>query len=833
MTIGIAPAHYLSPLLAPRSVAVIGASSRPDSLGRVVYENLLGGAFEGELYAVNPNHATVLNRPAFPALAAIGKRIDLAVICAPPRTIPAILDESRGSLRAATILSSVPTASAEAERRWLQQISRRARLAGVRVLGPQTFGVIRTSVGLNATYGSVAALPGRLTLISQSGAIAMALLDFARTSGIGFASVVAIGSGTDVDTSELLEFALADPESDGILLYVETVNDARRFMSALRAAARAKPVVVLKAGRGEAMAGPGFSSSDRVFDAALQRAGTVRVETYTQLFAATRVVAGGRVPRGNRLAILTNGRGPGLLAADRAVGAGVALATLTRETKAALARLLPEGSRLENPIDLRGEAPPDRFAAALRVVLADANVDAGVVLHVATPSAPPTDTARAVSAAAKESSKPLFAAWLGAVNRPEASHALEAGGLANFFTPENAVMAFSFMVAYRRNQQLLLEAPPPQAEVPPPDLAAAERIRMRARANGTETLPSREVRALLAAFGIVLAPRRAAHGRRARNHAAPVDVSVYRDSVFGPVITLAAAHATGSPEVMLPPLNRKLAMDLVASACGPLDEAERDALVALLLAVSTLVCVLPWVIGIELRETAVAGRRARPARALVTIDPRRSGAVQGYRHMAIHPYPAELETTLKLKDGRGLRVRPIRPEDAVAERAFVAGLSDESRYRRFMHHLHDLTPQMLARFTQVDYDRELALIALQGKRPEKIVAVARYVANPDAESAEFAIVVADALHGHGLGRALMRLLIACARRRGFRRLIGTVLATNAPMLAMIGGLGFVSKPDPNDREQMVSTLELDGGRKPEAKKKRPDGSGPSTFASSA
>jgi len=811
MTLGIAPAHYLSPLLAPRSVAVIGASGRADSLGRIVYENLLGGAFKGELYAVNPNHARVLGRPAFASLAAIGRNVDLAVICAPPRTIPAILDGGRGRLRAAAILSGVPERSADAERRWLHQVANRARAAGVRLLGPQTFGVMRTSLGLNATYSGVDALPGRLSLISQSGAIAMALLDFARTSGIGFASVVAIGSGTDVDSSELLEFGLADPETDGILLYLETVRDARRFMSALRAAARAKPVIVLKAGRGGTFERPDFSS-DRVFDAALRRAGTVRVETYTQLFAATRVLAGGRVPRGNRLAILTNGRGPGLLAADRAVGAGVALATLTRETKAAIARLLPAGSRLENPVDLRGEAPPDRYAAVLPILLADPNVDAGVILHVATPAAPPTDAARAVSGAARNAEKPLFAAWLGAVNRPEAAHALEAGGLANFFTPENAVVAFSFMVAYRRNQQLLLEVPPPQAEVSPPDLAAVERIHARARSSRIELLPPREVRALLKAFGIGLASSGAAR-RSPRHHLATVEVAVYRDAVFGPVIALVASHSTASPEVMLPPLNRKLAMDLIAGACGPLGAVERDAFVSLLLAVSTLACVLPWVIEVDLSDAVVTGGQARPARARVLIDPRRSAAGHDYRHMAIHPYPAELETTLTLKSGRSMRVRPIRPEDAVAERAFVAGLSDETRYRRFMHHLHELTPQMLARFTQVDYDRELALVALEGKRPEKIVAVARYVANPDAESAEFAIVVADALQGHGLGRALMRLLIACARRRGFRRLVGGVLATNAPMLAMIGGLGFVSTPDPSDREQMISTLELDGSRK--------------------
>jgi acetyltransferase len=820
MTLALAPAHYLAPLLAPRSVAVIGASDRADSVGRIVYENLLGGSFQGELFAVNPNHATILGRPAYASLSTIGRGVDLAVICTPPAAIPGIIGDSRGKLRAAAILSNVPDVSASAERRWRHDIAEQARAVGVRVLGPQSFGVMRTSLGLNATYGAVTALPGRLSLISQSGAIAMALLDFARTAAIGFSSVVALGSGSDIDTSELLEFALADAETDGIVLYLETVSDARRFMSALRAAARTKPVVVLKAGRAGAIAAPGAPSGDRVFEAALKRAGTVRVGTYTQLFAAARALSADRLPRGNRLAILTNGRGPGLLAADRAVEAGVALASFTRETKAALARLLPPRSRIENPVDLRGEAPPERFTAALSIVLADANVDAGIIMHVATPAAPPTDTARAVAGAAKRMSKPLLAAWLGAVDRPEAGDALEAGGLANFYTPETAVEAFSFLVAYRRNQALLLEAPPPQAEAARPDLATAERIRIQARSRGLRELSAQEARTLLGVFGIAVS----ATSRSRRGAAAPVvvDAGVYRDRIFGAVITLRMAHAVTAPEVMLPPLNRRLAADLVAAACGPLPSAERDALIDLLLAVSALVCTLPWLIELDLDEVVVGARKAKPTRVRALIDSHRGAAVHGYRHMAIHPYPAELETTLKLKDGRVLQVRPIRPEDAVAERAFVTGLSDESKYRRFMHHLHDLTPQMLARFTQVDYDRELALIALQGvRRTEKIVAVARYVANPDAESAEFAVVVADALHGRGLGPALMRLLIACARRRGFRRLVGTVLATNTPMLSMIARLGFEVQPDPNDREQVIATLELDGAtRRHEAEKNR-------------
>ncbi|TMG83150.1 MAG: GNAT family N-acetyltransferase [Betaproteobacteria bacterium] len=818
MALATVPAHYLAPLLAPRSVAIVGASSRPESVGRIVYENLLAGGFRGELFAVNPNHKAVLGRPAYASLAAIGHPIDLAVICAPPAAVPEILELRRGDLRAAVILSDAPSADATAYRRWRHDLAERARASGVRILGPASFGIVRTSLGLNATVGAVAALPGRVSLISQSGAIAIALLDFARTAGIGFASVVAFGAGSDIETSELLEFALIDPETDGIVLYLETVRDARRFMSALRVAARAKPVVVLKAGRGDPPATAHAPTPDDVFDAALRRAGTVRVSTYTQLFAAARILAAGRVPHGNRVAIITNGRGPGLLAEDRAAEAGVALADLTRETRDALGSLLPPGSRVGNPIDLRGEAPPERFAAALSTMLADVNVDAAIVLQVTTPAAPPTDTARAVAAAAKSASKPVLAAWLGAVDRREAGDALEAGGLANFFTPENAVEAFAFLAAYRRNQQWLLETPPPQSEVAAPNLVVAERIRVHARARATKVLSAQQTQALLAAFDMALAPTVSSRlrnrgacdaGASAPTRVKAVHLGVYRDAVFGPVIALRTTRGASVPGVMLPPLNHRLAADLVDGACGRLRAAEHGALIALLLKVSTLVCALPWVIELELVAVAAISGKATPARARVLIDPKRRPAVRGYRHMAIHPYPVELETTLAVKGGRPLRVRAIRPEDAVAERAFVAGLSEESRYMRFMHHLHELTPQMLARFTQVDYDRELALVALHAKAgAEKIVAVARYVANPDGESAEFAIVVADAWQGRGLGRALMRMLIGCARERGFRRLEGVILATNTSMLALMARLGFKTTPDPNDREQVIATLDL-------------------------
>jgi acetyltransferase len=871
------PAHHLRPLLAPKSVALVGASGRAGSLGRIVCENLLAGGFSGELYLVNPNRNTVLGRRVFRSLRSIDRPVDLAVICAPPDAVPDVISECRDHVRAAVILTGAPAAEPDVYHRWRRQLARRARSAGVRMLGPASFGIMRPSIGLNATFGAVDALPGRLALISQSGAVASALLDFARAAGIGFSSVAALGAAADVDFGEILEFALADSETDGIVLYVETVRDARAFMSALRAAARTKPVVVLKSGRTVAAhAAPGYGTlaPDQAFDAALRRAGTVRVHTYTQLFSAVTMLAAGRIPRGNRLGVVTNGRGPGLMATDRAAEMGVAIATLSDQTCATLKSLLPCKCTLNNPVDIETEATPAQFATAVRAVLDDPGVDAVLALHVAVPAAPATDTARAVAAAAHDAGKPLLAAWLGAVDRPEARAALESGGAVSFFTPEGAVEAFSFMAAYRRNQEWLLEVPPPQPEMPAPDIKSALRVRTRALAAGRTTLSIGETQVLLAAFGVAMpqavvstvddaqavarrigypvalqlevdgegGPVRAhlrtaaavaraftdlcatqpsarksrkkpvvivrGDFRPAADHAAKI--GVYTDPVFGPVIAFGSASArVAELSIMLPPLNRRLASDLIRGTEHVEFAGGIEPLVDLLLKVSALACALPWVVELELLLVLDAHDAAIVAGARAIIDVHRPALPDGYRHMAIHPYPMELETELKLKGGATLRVRPIRPEDAEMEQAFVGGLGEQSRYFRFMQHLPSLTPQMLARFTQVDYDRELALVALDDSSgTESIIAVARYVGYWDNESAEYAIVLADAWQGRGLGYAMMNMLIECARKRGFKRLVGSVLAINQSMLGVARALGFVAEPDPDDRELMIVTLEL-------------------------
>jgi acetyltransferase len=604
------------------------------------------------------------------------------------------------------------------------------------------------------------------------------------------------------------------------------------------------------------------------------------VKTYTQLFAAARILAGGRIPQGDRLAIVSNGRGPALLAADRAADHGVQLAALTTTTAKDLDALFADDAPRVNPIDVR-DATPDRQASAVALALDDPNVDVVIALHVPRPNTSGMEAAQALAKVAHGHRKPVLAAWLGAIDRAEVHAALEAGGVSNFFTPENAVDALSFLASYRNNQAWLLEVPPPQPEPEPLDLAAMEALRLRLAEERRTRLTLSEVSALLATFGIgrfavadtleraesaalglrlplVLeldagdghAVRRIVRMRRSLSKAwnelqaiatsapppgwtghvlireAPrhqavtgVAIGITTDRRFGPVVWLGPGHV---PEglaqhrsLMLPPLNARLAADLVARAAGPdlpvqIPAATLDVLVGALTRISALACALPWVRTLVLDPVAIADTRLFVGAARVETDPQRK-LLRGYPHMAIHPYPVELIGDVALPDGTPLHVRPIRPEDADLERDFVNGLSEQTRYYRFFYRLSELTPSMLARFTQVDYDRELALVALaapKGESKQVFVGVARYIANPDRISAEFAVVVADAWQRRGVARVLMRGLIVCAKRRGFERLSGTILRVNEPMLAFVRSLGFDVSDDPEDSAQVSATLRL-------------------------
>jgi acetyltransferase len=534
------------------------------------------------------------------------------------------------------------------------------------------------------------------------------------------------------------------------------------------------------------------------------------------------------------------------------------------------------------------------MAAAVSATLADPHVDAVLALHVQRPATGATDVARAVAEVARTASKPVLGAWLGAIGRREVRDALEAGGVPDFYTPEHAVEAFSFLAAYRHNQKWLLEVPAPQPEPEPPDTTEAERVREEAGAANHTVLTDWQTQRLLRAFGLpvevavpadtlkeaLAAARRLGYpvalkldisGLRLRAPVSPdslvranlrngraltkaygdlledmqahfrpgdfaarvlvvkaqpmpdareVAIGVHTDAVFGPVITFGnsgtAALIDSERTVLLPPLNHRLATDLISgSRTAAALRASHDAppdlepLVQILLQVSSLVCALPWVSAISLDPVRVGSEGAVIGGARVRIDPKRKFATGGYRHMAIHPYPIELVANVPLRDGTVLHVRPIMPEDAELEREFIHDLSEQTRYFRFFYRLHELTPAMLARFTQVDYDRELALVAFADNAGTPVfVGVARYISNPDQESAEFAVVVSDAWQNRGVARMLMERLIDCAKKRGLKRLEGAVLRVNTNMIRFTEGLGFVTHDDPEEPEQVNTVLEL-------------------------
>jgi acetyltransferase len=874
--------HPLQSLLAPKSVALLGATERPNALGNIVYRNLAAGGLRGALYAVNPKHTTVFGRPAYARLSELPQPPELAVIATPARTVPQIIEDAGAAgVKAAVVLSS-GFGEAGPEGRALQSaLSGAARRCGVRVLGPNCLGVMRTDVGLNATFARGSALPGKLALVSQSGAICGAILDWAQPAGVGFTSVVSLGAAADVDFGEILDFLVADRATAAILMYVEGIRDARGFMSALRAAARVKPVVALKVGRYASGSRAASShtgalvGSDAVFDAALRRSGTVRVKTYTQLFAAARVLAMGRLPEGERLAIITNGGGPGVVAADSAAENGVPLAQLSAATLSSLDEKLPAQWSRGNPIDVIGDAPPQRFADATVAALADPGVDAVLAMYSPVAVTEPRDAARAVAEATRGSSKPVLAAWLGDINPNETRAYLESQGIPNFYTPENAVEAFSFLCAYRRNQAQLMEVPSALArgvEEPPPDLRVASAVLQKALGERRTFLTEEETRSLLAAFGLpvpraIVAVDRDAAVAAAREIGFPAVIKIYSpdishksdvggvrlnlqnadmiasafddmmrhvralaprariegalvqpmlryadgrevlvgvatDAVFGPVISFGAGgvavEAVRDTAIALPPLNAVLARELIErtrvhrllAGYRNVPPADLKALAAVLCGVSRMVCTLPWLREMDLNPVLAHSSGAMIADARIAIDPARRERPPRYGHMAIHPYPVELEGELALLDGRRVRLRPIRPEDAELERRFFDGLSKQSRYQRFMQHMSELPPNMLARFTQLDYDRELALVTLHPES-EDFIGVGRYAPLPNGESAEFALTVADAWQGKGIGRAMLERLCDAARNAGYKALYGYILEANREMLDLAERLGFV------------------------------------------
>jgi len=871
--------HYLTPLFAPKSVAVFGASDRVDAVGQIVFQNMLESGFQGALYPVNSKNAEVQGHKAYASISAIEEKVELVVIATPPQTVPSIIEEcGKHGVKAAVIITAgfgeIGPEGKELER----QVLENAKRYGIRLVGPNCLGVMRPNIGLNATFNKGGANVGNLALVSQSGALCTAILDWAQMNDVGFSSVVSMGSSADVDFGEILDYLVSDPDTQNILMYIEGIRESRRFMSSLRAAARVKPVILIKVGRHEAGSKAAMShtaslvGSDDAFDAAVRRAGVVRVKTVTELFSAAKALSCGFHPSGNRLAIVTNGGGPGVMATDRASDLGLVMASLSDTTMERLNQVLPPNWSHGNPVDVIGDAQVDRYQHAVTVCLEDPNVDG--VLTILTPQAmtKPLEAAQAVIALSNQYKKPLLTCWMGEAQVADSRKAFATARTPNFRTPEPAVEVFSYLSEYYKNQKLLKQMPGPLSDHLAPDVEGARMVIEGALLDKRKVLSEMESKALLSAFHIPVAQTMVAHSpnealliaqqlgfpvamkvnsrdishksdaggvmlnlanaqavraayheitenikrNRPEAHMEGISiqpmiikpngrelmVGVINDPVFGPVITFGAGgtmvEVMGDRSVTLPPLNTFLVKDLIQGtriskllgAFRHMPAADMAALENVLLRVSEMVCELPMLMEMDINPLIVDEHGVLAADARVVVDFRQPSADR-YAHMAIYPYPTHLLSHWQLADGMDITIRPIRPEDAELVQGFVHNLSEESRYFRFMNSVQELSQEMLVRFTQIDYSREMALIAVTEEHGKEVeIGVARFSTNPDGESCEFALVVADSMHGKGLGQKLMMAVMDAARSKGLRVIEGEVLRNNADMLHLMDRLGF-------------------------------------------
>ncbi|MBV7535262.1 bifunctional acetate--CoA ligase family protein/GNAT family N-acetyltransferase [Duganella sp. sic0402] len=784
----------LDRLFQPRSVAVIGASDNPQRIGTRVLANLLAGDFVkhgGSVWPVNPKHQKLQGLQAYGRVNALPLAPDLAIICTPPATVPGLISElGQAGGKAAIVMTADPGHSGG---RFLHQpMLEAARPYLLRVLGAGSAGLQSPALGLDASFTQMPAQKGKLAFVSQSAALATAVLDWAGQRGIGFSRFVAMGDGVDVDFGDLLDYLAADGETEAILLCIEHVSSARKFMSAGRLAARGKPVIVLKVGRDAA---PG---ADLVFDAAIRRAGMLRVNSTEDLFDAVETLARQRPQRGERLAVLTNGGGLGLIAADALACSGAQLAALSPATQKLLTQA---GAPHANPVGLLADAQVERYIHTVQALLREPQADALLFLHAPTAMVPSHRIAEAIAPLMQAGDKNVLSCWLGGGSVAQARRVFAEAGLPTYDTPEKAVHGFLQIAQYRRNQELLMEVP---AGVPTTSAAGRSTARKLVQAAlhaGHSELSDVDARALMSAYGIALATPQQAALAGATLAAARIQIS--HDPVFGPVVFFGqggiAADVAADRAAGLPPLNMALARDMVSrTRVSRLLEqgqtpADAEALIRTLVQVADMVADLPELLELDLNPLLAIGGSVVALGARMQLAKARGRRAE----LAIRPYPQELEERLDWNGGQIL-LRPIKPEDGAQHQQFFSALAPEDIRLRFFSAMRELPPAQLARLTQIDYDRAMAFIATRpnAQGQAETLGVVRAVLDPDNQSAEFAVIVRSDLKGKGLGYILFQKLVDYFRARGTREIVGDALSENTGVQKMIRHFGGVVLPHP-------------------------------------
>jgi len=906
---------HLDKLLDPASIALVGASARVGSPGLALSRNLLAGDYRGVVHLVNPRYKEVLGQVCHKHLRALEEAPDLVLIRVPERLLRRTLVQcARVGSRVAIVMSGAPSSRA---------LHRHARRLGLRILGPWCAGLIRPHLGLNATASTSRAEPGSLAVVSQSASLGAALLDWAESSGVGFSALLSTGGDTDIRLADLLDLLAEDRHTRSIVVYLDRVAGSRGFLSALSATARLKPVVLMRSTQDGAPCCDALTrtgqvfTSDAVFEAALKRAGVVRIRTFSNLFAASRMLASRARTNGRRLAVISNGAAPAMLACERLETKGFRSPRLDDARHAALVLALERkggrGFTGRNPVVLRDVADLGaQYRAAIGELHDPREFDAVLVIFAPDSVNDPDAIARSVIESLP-SRIPLLACWMGDASVASARETFAEAGLASFRTPEAATDAFDFLHRYHTSQQQLLQLPNPVSRHTRADIEGArtlvdealdagvrvldpDRVRHLMRLFDIDVLPSRHARSMDEAMAIAdevgwpvamklvspnlsykasVLPTRLGLDDEASVRAAWSDIertlarqrpdarfdgvvvermhaggnrrelaaSLSRDPTFGPVIRLGLGDdltALGSTSaVQLPPLNNFLIDDMLASRdiAVHLGAFRRKAAIDpapvahVLRRLSELACELPDVFSLDINPLLVGADGALAMDVQVVLERGHAPASDAssfaarqedrsvrrstrrparrpnsrYGHLAIHPYPWQWVRETTLKGEREVTLRPIRPEDGQGLGDLVRGMSAESRYFRFMHAINELSPQMVAQFTKLDYDRQMAFVAADG---EALVGVSRYTMDGQKREGEFAISVADDWQGLGLASALMRLLVEHATAQGLAQLRGDVLRSNRAMQGLMNALGFVTRNDPEDRDVVSCTLAL-------------------------
>ena len=866
---------------------MIGASENPGTIGNILMKNLLESGFPGSVLPVNPKYQTVLGCASYQSVSDLDIGIDLAIIATPIHTVPEIVEECIGRKIGGAIVISAGGKEAGVSGSAIEQKIRQKILAnGFRIIGPNCLGIIQPSGRLNATFISGMPPHGNMALVSQSGAICSSILDLAFKEHIGFSHFISIGSMLDVDFGDLIDYLGNDTSVKSILLYIENLTNFRKFMSAARAVSRVKPIIVLKAGRSKAGAKAAASHTgamvgeDGVYDAAFKRAGIVRVDTIEELFDCAELMAKQPRPRGPRLGIITNGGGPGVMAADYLARFEHEPVALDAKTLAGLDAVLPSYWSRNNPIDILGDASGERFQQVLDICLNSRNFDGVLVILAPQAMTEPMTVAKTLVASMQGRKFPIFASWMGGKSVGEAVEYLNKSAIPTFDTPERAVRAFLYMVAFAANQELLLEAPPKVSREMVVDLGTAKNILAGATKQGF--LSESEVWRLFAAYNLPIVPTAVATNEEqavklSKDIGYPVvlklfslDIShktdaggvhldlrsdadvnkayqqtmksalAYRpgsriegvtiqpylanpdfeilmgakhDADFGPILLFGTGgiftEILEDKALGLPPMNRLLARRLIQQTKAHRllqgyrnhPPADFEKLEEMIISLSQLLIDFPQIAELDMNPIMIKDGKPTVVDARLLMSPIN---VPSPLHLVISPYPGENIARVTTESGIHTIIRPVKPEDAPLFANLFKVLSPTSIYYRFFGVLRLLQPAMLSRFTQIDYDREIAFVAIdEDSEMERMLGVARIIGDPDGKKGEIAVLIGDPWQGKGIGSSLMRQCLMIAKQRGFKHIHGIVMKENQHMLALAKKLGFAINPGKNPGEYEI------------------------------